>query len=552
MTNLVPELRMDYTGKLVTRHIAPVTPSSKTALIPNVSQSSGSLNTFECSQCHYTFVRGSEHRCHVPDLIPISHATQRVLDACKSAGGYPLMVGGCVRDALMGDGAAASKDVDIEVYGVSDIGKLRIMLKMAGRVDEAGVSFGVLKVRSGGEDFDVSLPRRDSKVTEGHRGFIVDFDPSLDEVTACARRDFTINAMAYDPETQELVDPYGGTADLAAGILRHTTEAFDEDPLRVLRGVQFAARFGFTVAPETAERARALSDGYHQLAKERIWGEFDKLLTKGVHLSAGLQALYECGWEQHFPELASTREVPQDAVWHPEGNVIAHLGLAGDAAAQIAIRDGLDENERRVLVAASVFHDLGKVEHTQIDENGNITSHGHADGGVQPTRSLLNRIGAPHHLHDKVLPLVREHMSYLSFREDEVPTDSAVRRLMRRLEGDDGRGPTIHDWARVLEADASGRAAGNRPSRGNVWTEVADRIGAKSKKSILRGDHLIANGLRPSPHFGTIIKAAVAAQDEGLFDDERGALEWLNSVGKTLPEVVQEDTRKSRVLKSNP
>lgn len=533
MSHLVPEKRMDYTGRLVTRHVAVVSASSKPVLIPNVLITSGSENTFECTQCRYTFVRGSEHRCRTTNLIAISPATQRVLDACRSAGGYPLMVGGCVRDALMGDGAAASKDIDIEVYGVEDIGRLRTNLKMAGRVDEAGVSFGVLKIRSGGEDFDVSLPRRDSKITDGHRGFAVDFDPNLDEVTACARRDFTINAMAYDPQTEELVDPFGGTADLAAGILRHTTEAFDEDPLRVLRGVQFAARFGFSIAPETSARARALSDDYQHLAKERVWGEFDKLLTKGVHLSAGFNALHECGWERHFPELAATRDVPQDAGWHPEGNVIEHLGLSGDAAAQIAIRDGLDADQRRVIVAASVFHDLGKVTHTQISPEGKITSYGHAEGGVEPTKSLLQRIGAPSHLQDKVLPLVREHMCYASVDTD-VPTDSTVRRLIRRLEGENGRGPTIHDWARVLEADASGRGAGNRASKGGAWVAVADKIGSRAQKSILRGDHLIAHGLKPSPQFSVIIKAALVAQDEGAFTDEAGALEWLRQEGSKL------------------
>ncbi len=141
----------------------------------------------------------------------------------------------------------------------------------------------------------------DSKIGDGHRGFDIRIDAQLDEVQAFGRRDLTINAMGWDPLTQELVDPYGGLADLESGILRHTTEAFDEDPLRVLRAVQFTGRFGFDVAPETADRCRALAGAFTQLPTDRVWGEVAKIATKASRPSKSLHALHQTGWEQHFP-----------------------------------------------------------------------------------------------------------------------------------------------------------------------------------------------------------------------------------------------------------
>lgn len=162
-----------------------------------------------------------------------------------------MLVGGWVRDTLLGIG---SKDIDIEVYGIADPDVLAAALSVIGPVTEAGRKFGVFKVRSGDAEIDVSLPRREVKVGAGHRGFTVIPASDLGFAEALSRRDFTINALMADPLTGEITDCHGGVADLRAGVLRHTSPAFAEDALRVLRGVQFAARFGFTMTPGTAER----------------------------------------------------------------------------------------------------------------------------------------------------------------------------------------------------------------------------------------------------------------------------------------------------------
>jgi tRNA nucleotidyltransferase (CCA-adding enzyme) len=254
-------------------------------------------------------------------------AVKRVAEAVRVAGGRALLVGGCVRDQVQG---VAPKDFDVEVYGLSLDRVVAVLKSLAdeGKVNEVGRSFGVLKVRVQGADLDVSLPRRDSKVAEGHKGFTVQMDESLSVEEAAARRDFTMNSMAMDPLTGEVLDPFNGRADLAAGVLRHTSEHFAEDPLRVLRGMQFAARFNMVLAPETAELCKSLVKEAKSLAKERVWGEFEKMLVKGTNMAAGLKVLRDSGWLAVFPELAALVGLAQHPDWHPEGCVWTHTVLA--------------------------------------------------------------------------------------------------------------------------------------------------------------------------------------------------------------------------------
>ena len=149
-------------------------------------------------------------------------------------------------------------------------------------------------------------------------------EPGLGDAEAAARRDFTLNAIAYDPFADAIIDPHGGREDLARGLLRHTSPAFTEDPLRVLRGFQLAARFDLSLAPETAAVCRAIAPAYAELPVERIWGEWEKWAAKSLRPSRGLAVLEETGWLAHFPEIAALRGTPQDPQWHPEGDVFDH------------------------------------------------------------------------------------------------------------------------------------------------------------------------------------------------------------------------------------
>jgi len=453
-------------------------------------------------------------------LVQLDAPTQQVLAAIRTAGGRPMLVGGCVRDAIL-DPGTPSKDIDVEVYGVPHLDVLTTALAGTGRAAEAGKAFGVLKVRAERTEIDVSLPRRDSKTGAGHRGFDVEPDPALSFREASGRRDFTVNSIMADPQTGEIIDHWGGVADIRAGILRHTTSAFSEDPLRVLRAVQLAARFGFTLAPATAALCRTLTGTYGELPVERVWGEMEKLGTRGRHITAALGVLAQTGWEQHFPQIAALHGVPQDPRWHPEGDVHVHSGLAGDQAARLADEAGLTGADRFVIVMAALAHDFGKVTHTQRS-GGRITSHGHAGAGVEPARAFLRSAGCPQALAARIIPLVAEHMNCLG-----RPTRAAVRRLARRLVP-----ASVAELVLVCGADRAGRGDPGARSPAGAWLEMAAALAVTEQpaKGLLTGDHLIAAGMIPGPAFKLILAAALAAQDAGKFTDEAGALRWLTTV----------------------
>ena len=462
----------------------------------------------------------------MPNLITLTPATERLIDAITEAGGRPYIVGGTVRDALLKPGATP-KDVDVEVFGL-DVERLQTALaSQFGHVDEAGKSFSVLKVRAGREDFDISLPRREVKTGAGHRGFDIVPDPDATLLEASARRDFTINALMYDPATERVIDHWGGLEDIRNGVLRHTTEKFAEDPLRVLRGAQFAARFGMDMAPETVELSASLTAQYTELSKERIWGEWRKIAEKGTEPSRALRVLEQTGWERHFPQIAALHGIEQDPGWHPEGDVHTHSAMAADKAAALADAAGLKGDDRAVVVLAAMLHDVGKHTHTQRkalpDGTVKITSHGHATAGVEPARQFLLAIDAPKHLRDRVLPLIDQHMAQAGAQK---PTPAAVRRLARRLQP-----ATMHEWALVVAADKGGRGSASHDPETAEWLAIADRLGTSTKPQprLLRGEHLIMTGMKPGPKFKVILADALAAQDDGAFDDEAGAIAWLKA-----------------------
>ncbi|MFZ5478451.1 MAG: CCA tRNA nucleotidyltransferase [Myxococcota bacterium] len=242
----------------------------------------------------------------------VPNAVRPLFQACADAKGRALLVGGTVRDALLGN---PGKDLDIEVHRL-DLDALLGVLSRFGRVNEVGRSFGVLKLRVGGYDLDVSLPRRDSRAGVGHKGIRADADPFMGETEAARRRDLTINAIAYDPLADVFVDPFGGRDDLLRGVLRAVDpRTFGEDPLRALRVAQFAARFRFEVDPSL--EALCADMPLHELPAERIRGEVEKLLTKGVEPSRGWAlATRTHMWRKVVPEWDGPVPDGLDALVH--------------------------------------------------------------------------------------------------------------------------------------------------------------------------------------------------------------------------------------------
>ncbi|MEK7675981.1 MAG: polynucleotide adenylyltransferase [Verrucomicrobiota bacterium] len=432
------------------------------------------------------------------------------------------LVGGCVRDSLMG---IVPKDFDIEVFGVT-YEQLAQGLSRWGRTDLVGRSFGVVKLATpDGFSFDFTIPRRDSKIAPGHKGFAVTFTPDITPSEAAARRDFTINSLMYDPRQEQVLDFFGGRSDLTRRILRHTSEAFAEDPLRVLRGMQFASRFHLRPAPETIELCRRMKPGYPELAPERVREEWFKWAAQSAVPSVGLQFLAATEWIDHFPELRALRGTPQDSEWHPEGDVFIHTCHCCDALARLPGWQKADEESRIVWMLAVLAHDFAKPQTTcaTIKEGRwRIVSPGHEEAGGPLAESFLDRINAPQAVRERVVPLVSNHMAHL-----QTITDRSVRRLAKRLEPEN-----IDGLCLVMTADSMGR-----PPHPPVVPESVLALQAKAAelqvqssapKPILMGRHLIELGLKPGREFGFILDRAFDAQLEGRFHDLAHACAWLS------------------------
>ena len=432
-----------------------------------------------------------------------------------------LLVGGCVRDRLLGQPA---HDIDVEVYGVEYADLVRA-LSRHGSTDVVGRSFGVVKLRlAGGGEVDFGLPRRDTRTGPGHRGFEVTFDPTLDPATAASRRDLTINALAWDPRRGVVMDFFGGLADLRARVLRHTSDAFSEDPLRVLRVMEFAARFDFAVAAETVALSASIVPAHAELARERIWGEWSKWASRSRRPSAGLEFLAACGWLAHYPELAALRGTPQDPRWHPEGDVWRHTLHALDALADDEAWRAADEPSRTAWSLAVLLHDAGKPACTRRERRGGeevIVSPGHDTAGVPLAQAFLDRIGAPAAIAERVAPLVSGHMAHL-----QSATERAVRRLAARLAPE-----TISGLAVVIRADLAGRPplpAGAPPALLEMLRVAgALALTGEAPRPIVRGRHLLELGWEPGPAMGAKLAEAFEAQLDGEFTDLAGALLWL-------------------------
>ena len=427
------------------------------------------------------------------------------------AGGRALLVGGCVRDELMG---VQPKDWDLEVYNLDAV-RLREVLDQFGPVNVVGEAFTVYKL---GHDLDVSIPRRERKSGRGHKGFVIEGDPSMSIEEATQRRDFTINAILQDPLTGEVIDPYRGLLDLESRHLRAVSaETFAEDSLRVLRAAQFAARFEFDVLDDTVALCREID--LTDLPAERIWGELEKLLLRAAHPSIGLEWLRTLGaTEQIFPEIQSLIGVPQDPEWHPEGDVFVHTQLVIDRARELI--DDLSNPRKVTVMLAALAHDFGKPPTTEFIE-GRWRSRGHEEAGVSPAESFLNRINIHtidgYNVRGQVIALVREHLKPGEFykKRDEVG-EGAFRRLARRCEPD-----LLY---RVAKADSLGRNAEWVPREKWYGAEAQEWFIQRSRElqvehrppdPILLGRHLLELGIKPGPEMGEITRAVYEMQLDG-------------------------------------
>jgi tRNA nucleotidyltransferase (CCA-adding enzyme) len=434
-----------------------------------------------------------------------------------------------VRDILL---EKQPKDWDLEVYGI-DPKRLREILDRFGSVNVAGEAFTVYKL---GRDLDVSIPRRERKSGRGHRAFVIEGDPGMTFEDATRRRDFTINAILYDPLTPELIDPFGGQEDIRRRKLRSVSaETFVEDSLRVLRAAQLAARFEFELDPETAQLCRTID--LSDLPRERVWGEMEKLLLSANRPSIGIELLRSLGvTEQLFPEIKALEGVPQDPEWHPEGDVFVHTKLVVDHAHDLI--EELPYGKQVTVMLAALAHDFGKPATTEFIE-GRYRSRGHEEAGVAPTQSFLERLNihtlSGYDVRAQVIALVREHLKPGEFykKRDEVG-EGAFRRLARKCE--------LDLLYRVAKADSLGRNADWVP-REKWYDSVAQEwfiqrarelaVERQPPAPILLGRHLLEMGLEPGPMIGEITQVVYELQLDGrvktLEDATREAYKLLST-----------------------
>jgi len=437
-----------------------------------------------------------------------------------------IIVGGSVRDHFL---KLAIKDYDIEVYGLESVEELEEILKEYGSVNLVGKSFGVLKFRYDGEEYDFSFPRKERKVGVGHRGFDISCDGSLSFKEASLRRDFTINAMGYDIEKDEFLDPYGAKKDMKEKLLRHiNSKTFIEDPLRVYRAIQFCARFEYRLDADTFKLCKYMVEQgmLDELPKERIYEEFKKLLLKSSKPSIGFELMRALGIvKRYYPELYAIIDVPQSKIWHPEGDVWVHTLMCVDKMA--TLKTGEDKQDLKMMFGV-LCHDFGKATHTQIYPD-KISAIGHEKAGVEPTQRFLYRLSDEHDFIQSILPLVRYHLAPSSYFRNGAK-NSTIRRLSTKV--------NIEELVMVARADFLGRTT-EASLRGDY--EAGDWLLRKAKeldvytqppKPLLQGRDLIALGYQPSKKFKEMLDSVYLNQIEGDIRTKEEAIRYINSLEK--------------------
>jgi tRNA nucleotidyltransferase (CCA-adding enzyme) len=436
-----------------------------------------------------------------------------IVESVRTAGGRALIVGGWVRDRLLD---VPSTNLDIEVFGVA-ADQLRTLLEPFGRVEAVGASFQVYKVAG----IDVSLPRRDSKAGRGHRGFAVTGDPSMSIEEAARRRDFTINAISWDPLTGDYLDPFHGREDLERRLLRVVDPTtFPEDSLRVLRAVQFTARFELTVDPATRDLCRTIP--LDDLPAERVWGEMEKLLLLAERPSIGLALALDLNViGRLFPELSALVGCPQEPEWHPEGDVWVHtLQVVDQARTRIA---DLPKPQAITIMLGALAHDLGKPATTAFLD-GRIRSIDHEEQGVPPATAFLDRLNIHtidgYDVRRQVLGMTAQHLKPgMWFKVRDEVGDGAFRRLAQKVD--------LELLARLAKSDCLGRQPGTFNCEAMDWfLERARTLGVEHRPPgpILLGRHLLELGMRPGPAMGEILKAVYEQQLDGKVTDLESAM----------------------------
>ncbi|MGN1066090.1 MAG: CCA tRNA nucleotidyltransferase [Thermoguttaceae bacterium] len=454
--------------------------------------------------------------------LSIPRHVLKIIDLLQENGATDvLIVGGFVRDYLLG---IPSKDFDIEAYGLS-YAQIRDILSGSFRVDIVGQAFGVLKV---GRDVDVALPRRESKNGLGHKGFNVEWSSNISPREAFARRDFTVNAIGMRRDGS-FCDPFNGIDDLKHKRLRATSDAFKDDPLRVLRGMQFAARFGFTTEPKTLQYCREVLPEFNTLSQERVYEEWKKWALKGQYPDSGLTFLRDSGWTQAFPELHALTNGNENA-WRQTLHSCQEMANLVQER-----RSELSDDERIYLMFSALTYafdaptpsDAEKIAKRRLRRNAK---------NVSAARLFFEKMKAPTRVLGVVGKLAEEETPLFS-----PPKESSIRRLAHRLQPGN-----IKLWALLhaaleyanCERDENGdqTAKISRPQirkQMEIWIDEAASRGLleSGPEPLVKGRDIVSMGISPGPQMGNILTRAFEAQLDGLFSTTKDGVSFIKEMG---------------------
>ncbi len=449
--------------------------------------------------------------------INIPVVLENILNDLLKIGVKPVLVGGCVRDYFFN---IPNKDFDIELFGLDCLDTIHKTLQKFGNVKLVGKSFGVLTLKVDEYDFDFALPRTEKKIGTSHQDFEIVSDASLSFKQAAIRRDFTINAIGYDYNSKEFLDPFNGLDDIKSKNLKHIDDkTFIEDSLRVYRAVQFVSRFDLKIDEKTKKLCKQIvSDAECKyLPKERIYEEFKKLFLKSPKPSIGFEALKELGLLKYFSELQVLIGCIQDEEYHPEGDVWIHTLMTIDELAKIIKDENIEDEYRKLYLFYGILcHDLGKPFCTK-QINGKITSHKHEALGLEPTISFLSKLTNEKKFIDIVCTLVKNHLAPFQLYLAQS-SEKAVKRLSLKV--------NIEDLCLVCLADCLGRSIPYKDKchKATAWLlQKAKELEIHNEpiKPFVQGRNLIELGLKPSKKFKEILDFAFDLQiDEHMQKDE--------------------------------
>lgn len=318
-------------------------------------------------------------------------------------------------------------------------------------------------------------------------------------------------------------------------------ESIKDRPELALHAAVIAGRSGRALSKEMLAAGKTAASEFESLSTGALWSQW-KDIALSAEPSKALQAIHEMGWEKHFPELAAIRGVPQSPFWHPEGSVEIHTQQAADVAAKIARRDKLSDTDTQVAVLGAICHDFGKAVSTTVDEDGTISSSGHAETGAPLAAKFLEQIGASKAVKTQVPLIVLAHMSHI-----HKPSEPSVRKLISKL-NNDGKGTTLEMWTRVADADKGGRgSASSKESVAESWLKIEKSIIQKdeqAKRMLINGPEIATTGLKSGPVYGWIIFKSKQAQLNGEFSTKEEGIAWLNKFVADPDNLVFDEDRR--------